>query len=90
MYLCIYVCVHIYADMYAYTKPVAGRCRANLEYIRQSRPAYDLGFQVEVFDRVQVVTFSLASGFIRAKTLLYNPATKLLGTCCAITSKHDC
>ena len=40
----------------------AGRCRANMAHIRQSRPDYGLGFQVEVLKTVEVVSFPLGSG----------------------------
>ena len=36
--------------------------RANMAHVRQSRPDYDLGFQVKVLETIEVYHFSLDSG----------------------------
>ena len=43
---------------------IRGRCRANMAYIRQSRPDSGLGFQVKVVEAFQLVLSSLGSGWL--------------------------
>ena len=45
-----------------------GRCRANSEHIRQSRPDSGLGFQEKVLHTFQAVPSSLGSGVPRRAT----------------------